>query len=113
MMENWISPNYFAARQLFTNISREHIIKACSSLVYSRNPLQIYPDPKDYGYKIDESGMLVLQILGGPARPADMPSPCSCKKYNRLTCKCKAIRWKCSKICNCSKYVRIHTTMQN
>ena len=68
------------------------------------HPLDIYPDPKDYGCETNDNGMLIPQILGGPARPADMPSPCSCKKCNRMTCKCKAIRWKCSKFCNCSKF---------
>lgn len=67
-------------------------------------PLSSYPDPKDYGYELNESGLLVPQILGALSRPEDMPPPCSCKKCNRQTCKCKAVRWKCSKFCNCSKF---------
>ena len=49
-----------------TNIY-EHIKRAYyrSMLCYTAGkPLEIYPDPKDYGYKTNDSGMLVPQIFG-------------------------------------------------
>ena len=88
-----------------SNSIQQHVRRAhLPSYIWLHAPFMtdIAMDPLEFGYTMDEKGLLVPEILSQPKLPDDFPVPCNCLKCARVNvCPCRVRHIPCCQFCKC------------
>ena len=84
---------------------KQHIKRSylqCYHWLHASDHPVITLDPMNYGYTLEENGILAPSISSLPACPADFPLPCKCAKCQRSNvCPCRQADIRCCSFCKC------------